>query len=126
MCGLVGGIWRDSRLLTADAGVAALRSLAHRGPDAAGNHLESGVFLGHRRLSIIDLDARSTQPMHAGSLSIVFNGEMYNYRELRAALQARGCVFRTESDTEVLLAAFAMDGLAALQTFEGMFSFAIW
>lgn len=126
MCGLVGAIWRDNRLLTTDAVAAALRSLAHRGPDAAGDHLESGVFLGHRRLSIIDLDVRSTQPMHTGSLIIVFNGEIYNYRELRSALQARGCVFRTESDTEVLLAAFAMDGLAALQTLEGMFSFVIW
>ncbi|BBO04181.1 MULTISPECIES: asparagine synthase (glutamine-hydrolyzing) [Bradyrhizobium] len=126
MCGLVGGIWRDGRLLTADAVAAALRSLAHRGPDAAGDYLDAGVFLGHRRLSIIDLDARSTQPMHTGALSIVFNGEIYNYRELRAALQVRGCVFRTQSDTEVLLAAFALDGLDALRTFEGMFSFAIW
>jgi asparagine synthase (glutamine-hydrolysing) len=126
MCGLVGGVWRDGRSLAPDAVTSALMSLAHRGPDAAGDHVEAGIFLGHRRLSIIDLDARSTQPMHAGPLSIVFNGEIYNYRELRAALQQRGCVFRTESDTEVLLAAFAIDGLNALQTFEGMFSFAIW
>jgi asparagine synthase (glutamine-hydrolysing) len=79
-----------------------------------------------RRLSIIDLDPRSTQPMHVGPLSIVFNGEIYNYRELRVALERRGYVFRTESDTEVLLAAFALDGLDCLGSLEGMFSFAIW
>lgn len=126
MCGLVGGIWRDGRSVTSDVVATALAALAHRGPDAAGHHVEGGVFLGHCRLSIIDLDARSTQPMHAGSLSIIFNGEIYNYRELRVELEKRGAVFHTESDTEVLLTAFALDGIAALSTFEGMFSFAIW
>ena len=126
MCGLAGGIWRDLSALTPALGAAALASLAHRGPDAEGEHFEAGVFLGHRRLSIIDLDPRSTQPMHTGSFTIVFNGEIYNYRELRADLEGRGCVFRTDSDTEVLLAAFALDGLECLTSLEGMFSFAIW
>ncbi|WP_041798070.1 asparagine synthase (glutamine-hydrolyzing) [Rhodopseudomonas palustris] len=123
---MAGGIWRDDRLLAPSIGAAALAALAHRGPDAEGEHREAGVFLGHRRLSIIDLDPRSTQPMHLGPLSIVFNGEIYNYRALRAELERGGCVFRTESDTEVLLQAFARDGLDCLQTLEGMFSFAIW
>ncbi|MCD0422676.1 asparagine synthase (glutamine-hydrolyzing) [Rubrivivax sp. JA1024] len=105
---------------------AALGALAHRGPDAEAQHHEPGVFLGHRRLSIIDLDPRSTQPMHAGALSIVFNGEIYNYRDLRDDLVKRGVTFRTESDTEVLLASFALDGLECLSRLEGMFSFAIW
>jgi asparagine synthase (glutamine-hydrolysing) len=126
MCGLAGGIWRDASALAPAIGAAALAALAHRGPDAEGDHFEAGVFLGHRRLSIIDLDPRSTQPMHAGPLSIVYNGEIYNYRELRIALEARGCSFRTESDTEVLLASFVLDGLDCLQSLEGMFSFAIW
>ena len=126
MCGLAGGVWRDLSALAPALGAAALASLAHRGPDAEGEHFEVGVFLGHRRLSIIDLDPRSTQPMHAGSFSIVFNGEIYNYRELRAGLEGRGCVFRTDSDTEVLLAAFALDGIDCLTSLEGMFSFAVW
>jgi asparagine synthase (glutamine-hydrolysing) len=126
MCGLAGGIWRDARVLAPAIGAAALAALAHRGPDAEGDHFEPGVFLGHRRLSIIDLDPRSTQPMHTGPLSIVFNGEIYNYRELRVALERRGYQFRTESDTEVLLATFSLDGLDCLKTLEGMFSFAIW
>jgi asparagine synthase (glutamine-hydrolysing) len=126
MCGLAGGIWRDAKVLAPAIGAAALAALAHRGPDAQGDHFEAGVFFGHRRLSIIDLDPRSTQPMSAGPLSIVFNGEIYNYRELRDALEERGYLFRTESDTEVLLAAFSLDGLDCLNTLEGMFSFAIW
>jgi len=126
MCGLVGGIWQDSRSLAPSIASAALGAIAHRGPDAEGEHFEAGVFLGHRRLSIIDLDPRSTQPMHAGPLSIVFNGEIYNYRELRASIERRGVAFRTESDTEVLLALFALDGLDSLTQLEGMFAFAIW
>ncbi|MBK5957165.1 asparagine synthase (glutamine-hydrolyzing) [Rhodoplanes elegans] len=126
MCGLVGGVWRQPQALAASVATAALGVLTHRGPDAGDQHHEPGVFLGHRRLSIIDLDPRSTQPMHAGPLSIVFNGEIYNYRALRDGLVRRGVVFRTESDTEVLLASFALDGLDCLPRLEGMFSFAIW
>lgn len=126
MCGLTGGLWRDARRVAPEVAAAALESIAHRGPDAKGHHFESGLFLGHRRLSIIDLDSRSTQPMHAGPLSIVFNGEIYNYRELRSALQRRGWIFQTESDTEVLLAAFTFDGIDCLPYLEGMFAFAIW
>ncbi|MCG2630707.1 asparagine synthase (glutamine-hydrolyzing) [Bradyrhizobium sp. WYCCWR 13023] len=127
MCGLVGGLWKDPTARAPTARCASsLAAIAHRGPDARGDHFEAGIFLGHRRLSIIDLDPRSTQPMHAGPLSIVFNGEIYNYRELRAELERRGRIFRTDSDTEVLLEAFALDGLDCLNSLEGMFSFAIW
>ncbi|MFT4276113.1 MAG: asparagine synthase (glutamine-hydrolyzing) [Rhodopseudomonas sp.] len=126
MCGLVGGVWRQPYSLAPSVATAALGAMAHRGPDAEDQHHEPGVFLGHRRLSIIDLDPRSTQPMHAGSLSIVFNGEIYNYRALRDDLVKRGVSFRTESDTEVLLASFALDGLDCLPRLEGMFAIAIW
>ncbi|MDD1529839.1 asparagine synthase (glutamine-hydrolyzing) [Bradyrhizobium sp. WBOS7] len=127
MCGLVGGLWKDPRAQAPAVRCASsLAAIAHRGPDASGEHFEAGLFLGHRRLSIIDLDPRSTQPMHAGPFSVVFNGEIYNYRELRADLEGRGCIFRTDSDTEVLLTAFALDGLDCLNSLEGMFSFAVW
>jgi len=126
MCGLVGGIWRDG--VGPDRSVArlALDCIAHRGPDAESALFADGLFLGHQRLSIIDLDVRSTQPMTRGALTIVYNGEIYNYRALRSGLEARGVAFRTESDTEVILAAFELDGRAALQGFEGMYAFALW
>jgi len=99
-----------------------------RGPDAEGLWQSSGVVLGHRRLAILDLDPRSTQPMHwsDGNLTIVFNGEIYNFRELRAELEAEGVAFRTTSDTEVLLALYARDRDRMLPRLRGMFAFAIW
>jgi asparagine synthase (glutamine-hydrolysing) len=103
------------------------QSLRPRGPDGDGYDADSCVTLGHRRLSIIDLEG-GAQPMSTedGRYCIVYNGEIYNYIELRRDLEARGCVFRTTSDTEVLLRQFALDGADALQKLEGMFSLAIW
>lgn len=126
MCGLLGGVWRDGAGVDEAAARDALQSLAHRGPDAEGIEVHDGVFLGHRRLSIIDLDPRSNQPMRSGALSIVYNGEIYNYREVRDSLRERGVSFSTDSDTEVLLKAFALDGISCLERLEGMFAFAIW
>lgn len=85
-------------------------------------------MLGHRRLAILDLDVRSNQPMHShdGRYSIVFNGEIYNFRELRTELEASGEVFKTTSDTEVLIALYARDGEQMLPRLRGMFAFAIW
>jgi asparagine synthase (glutamine-hydrolysing) len=102
-------------------------TLAPRGPDGEGYWVELGIALGHRRLSIIDL-AGGGQPMslEGGRYQIVYNGEIYNYVELRAELEKRGCVFRTQSDTEVILHQYARDGAEALQRFNGMFAFAIW
>ena len=99
-----------------------------RGPDAEGEWAGEGVVLGHRRLAIIDLDARATQPMESadGRYLIVFNGEIYNFRDLRRELEADGVAFRTTSDTEVLLALFARDGERMLPRLRGMFAFAIW
>lgn len=102
-------------------------SLGHRGPDARATVHLSGCVLGHTRLSIIDLEC-GAQPMadRAGRYHITFNGEIYNYAELREELLAHGAEFRTHSDTEVVLAAYARWGAAALDRFRGMFAFAIW
>ena len=116
------------------AGAAELAAIsarmATRGPDGAGSWFDPDgrLALGHRRLAIIDLDRRAAQPMASacGRFVISFNGEIYNYRELRAELVARGCRFRTTSDTEVLVELFARDGKAALSRLRGMFAFALW
>jgi asparagine synthase (glutamine-hydrolysing) len=104
-------------------------ALAHRGPDAQDVWLDAGgrCALGHARLSIIDLEG-GLQPMHSadGRYSIVFNGEIYNFQSLRSELQQRGHVFRTHSDTEVLLQAYSEWGLDALERLGGMFAFAIF
>jgi asparagine synthase (glutamine-hydrolysing) len=127
MCGIAGIANVDGR----PAGNTLLRAmtdiLAHRGPDGDGFHLDGSVGLGHRRLSIIDL-ATGAQPMSNadGSVWITFNGELYNFRELRAELEARGMSFRTASDTEVLLRAYEAHGIDCLSRLRGMFAFAIW
>lgn len=123
MCGIAGIAGREDAALLR----AMTDALAHRGPDDQGAHLADGVSLGHRRLSIIDL-AAGRQPMSTrdGALTIVFNGEIYNFRELRRDLEAAGRVFDTRSDTEVILAAWAEWGEKALERLEGMFAFALW
>ncbi|MEE4205691.1 MAG: XrtA/PEP-CTERM system amidotransferase [Erythrobacter sp.] len=102
-------------------------ALAHRGPDGAGVWTGPGVGLGHRRLSVIDL-AGSPQPMHSadGRCVIVFNGEIYNFRELRRELEAAGASFRTTGDTEVILAAYQRWGVDCLERLDGMFAFALY
>lgn len=102
-------------------------ALAHRGPDGSGVWTGPGVGLGHRRLSIIDV-AGSPQPMHSsdGRATIVFNGEIYNYRELRRELASEGAQFRTDGDTEVILAAWARWGVECLPRLHGMFAFALY
>jgi asparagine synthase (glutamine-hydrolysing) len=103
--------------------------IAHRGPDATGtwNHEDErvSVQLGHRRLSIIDLSAAADQPLSKHGLTLVYNGELYNYRELRAQLASRGVSFVTTSDTEVVLEAWRHWGPEALRKFRGMFAFAL-
>jgi asparagine synthase (glutamine-hydrolysing) len=104
--------------------------IAHRGPDAAGtwSHEEGrvAVQLGHRRLSIIDLSTAADQPLSKSGLTLVYNGELYNYRELRAELMASGTRFTTSSDTEVVLEAWRSWGPEALRRFRGMFAFALF
>ncbi len=106
---------------------AMVNVIAHRGPDDHGKFDDGECALGHRRLSIIDI-AGGHQPLSNGlrSLHIVFNGEIYNYRELRAELERESTVFRTQSDTEVVLALFERDGARCVHKLRGMFAFAIW
>jgi asparagine synthase (glutamine-hydrolysing) len=103
--------------------------LAHRGPDATGiwSHEDDRVAmqLGHRRLSIIDLSPAANQPLSKNGITLVYNGELYNFKELRADLKARGVLFATNSDTEVVLEAWRIFGPEALQRFRGMFAFAL-
>jgi asparagine synthase (glutamine-hydrolysing) len=103
--------------------------IAHRGPDAAGTWSHQSdrvaIHLGHRRLSIIDLSEAANQPMAKDGLTLVYNGELYNYRELKADLKARGVRFITESDTEVVLEAWRAWGSEGLRRFRGMFAFAL-
>lgn len=103
-------------------------AVAHRGPDGEGFFRDGPVALAHRRLAIIDLSDRAAQPMHSadGRYVLTYNGEIYNYRELRQELQRLGHAFRTSSDSEVLLAAWVQWGPGALPRFNGMFAFALW
>ncbi len=103
-------------------------AIRHRGPDGEGQFVDGPLALGHRRLAIIDLSPMGAQPMATadGRYVLTFNGEIYNYQELRAELAARGRAFVSRSDTEVLLQAFAAWGLGALPRLNGMFAFAIW
>lgn len=126
MCGFFAAFTK-SVFLEHDS-VAIMKRLALRGPDAEGLFTAPGVTMGHRRLAILDLDGRSSQPMESicGRYVIVFNGEIYNYRELREELKNRGCVFRTDSDTEVILNLYIENGEAMLEKLMGMFSLVIW
>ena len=102
--------------------------IAVRMPKASGSAHRLASGLGHRRLSILDVSDAGTQPMHnvRGDLHVVFNGEVYNYLELREELQGKGYVFRSKTDTEVLLAAYEQWGPECLQRFNGMWAIAIW
>lgn len=126
MCGIVG-IWaKNSRGESEFSKLSdSLDSIAHRGPDHQGIKLYSKVALGHRRLSIIDTNERSNQPFtdDSGNYALVFNGEIYNYRELRLGLEDRGVSFKTDSDTEVLFHLLKLDREKALPKLNGFFAF---
>ncbi|MCC2979635.1 XrtA/PEP-CTERM system amidotransferase [Sphingomonas sp. IC4-52] len=127
MCGLAGLFYPETPKPVDPARIRAMTdAMAVRGPDGEGVWTAPGVGLGHRRLSIIDVEG-SPQPMHGGegALSVLFNGCIYNYRELRAELGAKGWVFQTSGDTEVLLAAWAAWGPRMLDRLNGMFAFVI-
>jgi asparagine synthase (glutamine-hydrolysing) len=133
VCGLTGFIDPRGGRGEELAGFAAVMAstIAHRGPDDSGTwtDTECGVAFGHRRLSIIDLSAHGHQPMHShsGRFVIVYNGELYNFRDVRQELEAHAVRFSGHSDTEVLLAAIERWGLErAVQRFVGMFAFALW
>ena len=129
MCGICGIVHRDPTWRVDDGQLLAMRdALTHRGPDDAGLFVAPGVCLGARRLSILDLSVRGRMPMSSpdGRYRIVYNGEVYNHRELRLELEAKGYVFRSRTDTEVVLYLYMAEGPAMLARLNGMFAFAVW
>jgi len=137
MCGICGILDFEGTHFSRDTLKAMTDSLVHRGPDGEGFYMSTAhspggrivrLGLGHRRLKIIDLSEAASQPMsnEDRSLWIVFNGEIYNYLELQAALKARGHLFRSRTDTEVILHLYEEKGVECLTDLEGMFAFALW
>src|SRR5881296_3759602 len=128
MCGIAGIYSRG------DTPVATRRLLAmrddqvHRGPEAVGLRTGPHIGLAFNRLAIIDLSPQANQPMASedGAVWIIFNGEIYNFRQVRQDLQARGCRFRTQSDTEVILQGYGQWGIDVTSRLNGMFAFALW
>jgi asparagine synthase (glutamine-hydrolysing) len=128
MCGFIGLFVKQGEVPSEELLMPSLERMARRGPDASGIWSDAACSLGHRRLAILDLDGRAEQPMHStcGRYVIVFNGEIYNFDELRSDMVAMGVQFRTNSDTEVLLALFVREGEKMLSRLRGMFAFVIW
>ncbi|MEO8885788.1 MAG: asparagine synthase (glutamine-hydrolyzing) [Mucilaginibacter sp.] len=127
MCRIVGIFSSNtpvSKLL--DIGDVMRDELAYGGPDDKGNYTDDGLYLGHRRLSIIDVSKGGHQPMQFNEWVITFNGEIYNYKEIAAQLEERGYTFVSNSDTEVILKAFDCWSYACIEKFRGMFAFALW
>jgi asparagine synthase (glutamine-hydrolysing) len=128
MCGIAGRVNYDPfRPVDRDVLEAMTDSLAHRGPDASGYHIAPGVGLGHRRLSIIDLST-GDQPLcnEDGTIWTIFNGEIYNFADVRKELVAHGHRFKTGSDTEIIVHGYEQWGDRAVEKFRGMFAFAVW
>jgi asparagine synthase (glutamine-hydrolysing) len=129
MCAICGIVYEDRTRPVDEHLVTRMRDvMTHRGPDDAGLFLGPGIGLGSRRLAILDLSPRGHMPMHTrdGRYGIVYNGEIYNYRELRRELVSRGHKFASNTDTEVLLNLYADQGANMLDRLDGMFAFAIW
>lgn len=128
MCGIAG----FSRFHVDEGDTTALEAMGnaiyHRGPDAGGTYIDNQIGLCHRRLSILDLSEAGNQPMFSenGELVIVFNGEIYNFLELRESLEAEGFAFKSHTDTEVILALYEKLGIQCLEKLAGMFAFALW
>src|SRR3712207_4425589 len=128
MCGVCGEIRFDHGHPDLPAIAAMAEGLRFRGPDAGGSFAQDRVAFGHRRLSVIDLNPTSQQPMvdPGLGLALVFNGCIYNYRALRRELQQKGYAFFSEGDTEVILKAYHAWGPRCVERFYGMFAFALW
>ena len=131
MCGIAGffAMGRRARKIDARAVVEGqIATMRYRGPDACGIHVADGVGLGHARLSIIDVSCDANQPMFdaTGKIAVVFNGEIYNFQEIKAELEALGHRFRTHSDTEVLVEGYARWGVDVVQKLRGMFAIALY
>ena len=127
MCGIYGRLDRQGEIARTPHDLLAVRRLTHRGPDDEGTWYGSRVFLGMRRLSVIDL-AAGHQPMsnEDGSIQVVYNGEIYNFKDVRRELEAHGHVFTTHSDTEVIVHGYEQWGEGVLERLNGMFAIALW
>lgn len=128
MCGIAGIINKKGKKIEKNDIQKMIDIIAHRGPDAEGVYLDESFGVGHRRLSIVDLSKEGTQPMTSadGKYVISFNGEIYNYIEIRDELKAEGVKFHTKTDTEVIIEAYRMWGTACTKFFNGMWAFAIY
>src|SRR3954453_13154149 len=129
MCGIAGVIWHEaSRPGDGDLARSMARALAHRGPDGGGGLVLGPAALAHRRLAIVDLSPAGRQPLsnEDGTVWVTFNGEIYNFEELRPDLEARGHRFRSRTDTECLVHLWEEHGEGMLERLRGMFAFAIW
>ena len=128
MCGIVGVVNLDQKLVDEDLIARMADSLSHRGPDGNGSWIDGSVGLGHRRLSVIDPTPAGAQPMLdiQGDYVLSYNGEVYNYKKLRSMLEKEGCTFRTATDTEVVLQSLISWGAKAIEEFNGMFALAFW
>jgi asparagine synthase (glutamine-hydrolysing) len=122
MCGILGSKGKFSE----DQIRAAAKTIAHRGPDAFAVHSEKDIIFAHHRLAILDLSANGTQPYHFDYLTLVYNGEIYNFKDIREDLRKEGYDFISDSDTEVLIKSFHKWGVEAVDRFIGMFAFAIY
>jgi len=121
MCGIAGFNWKDQSTIEAMAD-----AMKHRGPDDRGSYIDDKVSLGHTRLSILDLSQKGHQPMHFENLAIVFNGEIYNFQEIREELESFGYKFTSGTDTEVILTAYHRWGEKCVEKFNGMWAFCIY
>jgi len=129
MCGIAGICnFNREEIVSSEALRIMIKAIKHRGPDDEGFYTNEGIGLGHCRLSIVDLSALGHQPMsnNKGNIWIVYNGEIYNYKELMLELKSRGYVFRSSSDTEVIIHAYEEWGIDCVKRFNGMWAFAIW
>jgi len=128
MCGIAGiSSANQNDLIDKQLVEDMIDLLVHRGPDGYGTYHDKGISLGHRRLSIIDIEG-GPQPMSSedGGITVTYNGEIYNFQTLRKELQSLGCSFKSQSDTEVIIHAYAKWGIDAIQRFNGMFAFGLW
>ena len=123
MCGIAGFSWENKDLIK-----KVTNCISHRGPDSEGYFTDKGISLGHRRLSIIDLSKKGNQPMfdEDNEIVIVFNGEIYNFKELRQNLQKKGYKFKSNSDTETIIEGYKDYGEHICEKLDGMFAFALW
>src|SRR6478609_6938516 len=128
MCGIAGLVRFDGGPPEPAVLERMAEAIRHRGPDGDGYWIHGNVGFAHRRLSILDLTAAAAQPMVAadGTSALIYNGEIYNFRELRRELEKMGCRFRSSGDTEVVLQALRAWGVDALTKFNGMFALAWW